>query len=422
MKSLFRLLRAFKSGLDRSLIIINHGDVPVWRVIEKAEMKYPYSKKHFRSVRFFLYLARAVLRGKNKKYKIDTKHNLLYCGTTKNNIREFLFLDDYLPAGENYDDSKNLPFIDREKVADSYSLLSKKLFMIVLTLNIAFRCKINPTLTQYIISYIIEFSLFYCTFVADRKYVPALAIVSNDHHHNPIAFCKIMEYLNVPRVYVQHAEVSSQFPPLDFEITVLRNKVSADIYRAIETPKFQPYIISRYKTSNDVYLLKASLDEPVEIVIYLSSLFIVEEVNKALDALNKNRGVKNVGIKLHPGTDPNKVDFGNNVRVYQVIPEFKHLAIVPNSSVVIELLYHGIHVMQYFKLDDIKEDYYGFVAAGVTLALDFNSLSGEFWKGVEYTDDMLSAYSHYNPCISEDQASEEKRLKSKLKSILLTDS
>lgn len=171
-----------------------------------------------------------------------------------------------------------------------------------------------------------------------------------------------------------------------------------------------------------MYLLESPISAPINIVIYLSSLFNVEEVNRVLYVLNNNSGVKNVGIKLHPGTDPNKVDFAGDVRIYLEIPEFKHLAIVPNSSVVIELLYHGIHVMQYFKLDDIKEDYYGFVAAGVTLSLNLDSLSGEFWKGVEYTDDMLKAYSHYNPCISEDQASEEKRLICKLRSILLIDS
>lgn len=216
MKSLFRLLRVFNSGLDRSLIIINHGDVPAWRVIEKAEVKYPYSTNYFMRMRFFIYVTRAVFRGKNRKFKIDKKNNILYCGITKNNVREFLFLDDYLPKGENYNDCKNIPLIDKEKVAGSYSLLLIKLLIVLLTLKISIRCKINSTLTYYITSYIAEFLLYYLTFVAGGKYVPTLAVVSNDHHHHPIAFCKIMEFLSVPRVYIQHAEVSSQFPTARF--------------------------------------------------------------------------------------------------------------------------------------------------------------------------------------------------------------
>src|SRR5690606_28826483 len=109
------------------------------------------------------------------------------------------------------------------------------------------RQSIGPSLVRRQIIYSQSFFNFLIAFLSRDAVKPAVLIQANDHSPSRVALSMIMKGLGVPRVYLQHAEVTQHFPPLDFECSVLRNEQSRDTYEAIGPLHGQVYVIPRYE-------------------------------------------------------------------------------------------------------------------------------------------------------------------------------
>lgn len=64
-----------------------------------------------------------------------------------------------------------------------------------------------------------------------KKYRPRCIIFANDHNTDARALLLAAKDLGIPTVYIQHASVSTSFPPLAFDLNLLEGQDSLDKYR-----------------------------------------------------------------------------------------------------------------------------------------------------------------------------------------------
>ncbi len=64
-----------------------------------------------------------------------------------------------------------------------------------------------------------------------RHYRPRAVVFSNDHNDDSRALLLACQAENIPTAYVQHASVSTNFPPLGFDLSLLEGQDALDKYR-----------------------------------------------------------------------------------------------------------------------------------------------------------------------------------------------
>lgn len=400
---LLRFAALYHRGLRRNFKIIRYGDVPdVYKtpaVLERYAFASPRFKGFLLSVKE---LSRHLLRGRIKIYSIPSEP-LVYCGGSANNEREFSFFSDLLSGHlsvSEYDRTQNLSFVPAKEVKKSRFEIMVSFTLLCFCILYLFRIRVGPVSLKYLLTYSKVFLQVYASTRRQPLNVGAL-VVANDHTDFPVAASMVMQYWRIPVVYVQHAEVSSAFPELDFSISILRNQKSVERYRANGPVSGDIFVIPRRENRERSTALMERRAEHMPVVLYLSSVFDEEAVLQSIDALQRNSGVVSLGIKPHPRANHEFLHAVRGVSIYDSIPRFDHIAIVPNSSVVIELLEAGIPVFQYFQLDGVGRDYYGFVREGIAPEIRTNDLIGPFWMTEFYGDQWVPKFAAYSPAVDD---------------------
>ncbi|MBO6848897.1 MAG: hypothetical protein JJ867_00290 [Marinobacter sp.] len=418
--SLIRFTALFFKGLRRNFKIIRYGDVPDVYQTPAILERYSFASPGFNGfVCSAKELARHLLRRRLKVYSVPVKP-FIYCGGSANNEREFSFFSRLLTSDlpiSDYGQEQNLSFVSAKEVDKTRFEMMVSVALFCFCLLYLFRIRVGPVSLKYLLTYSKVFLQVYASTRRQQVNVSAL-VVANDHTDFPVAASMVMQYLHVPVVYVQHAEISSAFPQLDFSVSVLRNQKSLDIYRAIGPVPGDVFVIPRREKSEHFMKMLESRAQEVSVVVYLSSVFDEEVVLRCVDALRCNPGVVNVGIKPHPRANQEFLHTVRGVSIYDSIPPFEHVAIVPNSSVVIELLEAGTPVFQYFQLDGVGHDYYGFVSEGVAPEVSTKDLSGSFWMSEFYDDNWVSKFAAYSPAVDDSWRASVPALIAKMESYL----
>lgn len=231
-------------------------------------------------------------------------------------------------------------------------------------------------------------------------------VVANDHSPAPVAYTVYARWVGMRTIYLQHAEVSSVFPPLDFDLSILRNRRSLRVYASVGRVSGDVVVAARHESvivEPDVLVdrrRKLVASAACTVVVYPSSVFERVRLVELLRRLSCNPSVVSVGVKVHPNSRdeiPNLELLG--ISLCSGVPDVPHVAICGNSSVVAELLARGCLVFQDFGLDRVTRDYYGFVRGGV--AEDFGRFDAgtEFWADVvpEFGEAGLSMLGDYLP-------------------------
>ncbi len=233
---------------------------------------------------------------------------------------------------------------------------------------------------------------------------PAAAfVVANDHAPAPVAHMVVAQAIGLPTVYVQHAEVTRIFPPLDFDLSVLRNRHSAHVYRDVGPVGGSVVVAARdvgpWKHPGDLAVARAALlvSDQADVVLYPSSILDPERFSLWAQALAGNPAVRSVAVKPHPNARaPIPVLATGTAQVLDRIPETPHVAVCGNSSITVELLERGHIVFQDFHLDGLMPDYYGFVESGVARSVSPDACRGRFWADSGESSDavipLLGAY------------------------------
>lgn len=420
----FNFTKLFFKGLERNFKIIQYGNVPEIYNTRVVVERYAFASPTIIGIAHSIKeIGKHLLRSDLKIHEIP-KTPFLYCGGSANNEREFLFFS-RLISGElpvhDYERRENISFVSAQVVKKTKFEYVVSAYLFFLCLLYLFRFKLGPVSLKYLVMYA---KIFLNVFASTRRQemkVCAL-VVANDHTDFPVATSMIMQYLHIPVIYVQHAEVSTAFPPLDFSVSVLRNQKSLDIYRSIGGVSGDVFIVPRRHKAQNFSKIFQKSDENVQVVIYLSSVFSQEVVQRCVDALKNNSAVLGVGIKPHPRASQEFLRTVKGVSIHDSIPSFEHIAIAPNSSVVIELLESGVPVYQCFELDDVGRDYYGFVREGVAPEVLLKDLQGPFWNLEFYNDQWLSKFAVYSPSVNDSWRENLPELISKMKGYMRTTS
>lgn len=424
MLNFYYAVRFFFRGLEKNFKIIRFGDVPVYHVRREAEEKYKrLNTSHMPRVLAAVYLFREFFLPRHKSYT-GPAPEALYCGSTRNNEREFLFLQDLMSNSEvaglfEYKKQKNISFYSTRKGNNGLYHVFVRLIFYFCCLAYLCRIKVNPTSLRFLVRFA---SAYYRLFVyfSRSKGKPRISVFANDHTDISVALSMIMKLYGVPRIYVQHAEVTKDFPALDYEISILRNEKSLNTYAAIGEIEGAAYIMPREEKTTSFEAITDASPDKVKVVIYLSSTFLKEKVEEVVNLCQSNADVVSVAIKKHPRSQESDFTFLNgDMLVHDVAPEYEHIALVPNSSVVIDLLHAGVKVYQLFELDNIREDYYGFVKNSVTPRVAVSELKAGFWKNDFYDDAWLDRFETYDPSISDHWKENLVRLRSEVSMMLM---
>ncbi|NLS11057.1 hypothetical protein HGQ17_13845 [Nesterenkonia sp. MY13] len=219
-------------------------------------------------------------------------------------------------------------------------------------------------------------------------------VVANDHSPGPVAYAKLARHFGMKTVYLQHAEVTTNFPPLDFDLSILRNRVSKNIYERVGPVTGQVMVASRDPKALDLTELRSTRQQlrtggKLPALIYPSGVSNIESLENLYRALEENPDVSVVAVKVHPAAKNLEQFHTRNMSVRRTIPHKGHVAVCGNSSVAIELIAAGNLVFQCFDLDEITRDYYGFVRQGLTSEVRLEDADKAFWRS-RSEDDLLT--------------------------------
>jgi len=399
--NLIALVRTFYKGLDRIFKIINYGDVPFIYNNPVYMEKYAFARcsliGYWKSV---AELGREMLRPTLKIYSIPSGP-LIFCGGSSNNEREFHFFSSLFAGRQclDYSRESNLSFVPARQLKKTIVEYFISLLFIVLGCFYLFRIKLGPISFKYLVFYTKIYFFLYASLMRSKE-KPQLLVVANDHTDFPVIASMLMQYFDVPVVYVQHAEISERFPALDFNVSILRNEISREKYQAIGPIQGDVFVVPRSPKSDMFERILRARVVVTPVVVYISSVYSESGLARCLSQLASNASVSSVSVKPHPRTDISSLNVGPNVALLSSVPTFDHVAVVPNSSVVVELLEQGVPVYQLFDLDDIGYDYYSFVEKGVAPAISFDDLTGSFWGGGGfYNEAWIERFSKFSPSI-----------------------
>lgn len=347
-------------------------------------------------------------------------------GNTKNNLREFRFFDELcMPIGVSVM-RQNYALLPRVAIGRLSSDQTALVDIILRDLEAFYASAetITASLVHQHALYSRSFLSGVLSFSGRDAIRPSALVTANDHSPARVATSMVMKGLGVPRIYLQHAEVTPIFPPLDFEYSVLRNFRSLHTYEAIgPVDAGKTFILSREAAGFSADALSRSRSLPITVGIYPTSRILADSLQRLVAVLGSNPLVKKIVIKEHPGAAGaglSSLQSFKNVEFSRSIPAEEHVAIVGNSSVVLELLHRGIPVYQNFSLDPVAPDYYGFVRSGITQEITTTDAAGDFWIPYELNEDWLNAYRLLDPTAAADPAADRVRFLSEMEQLKAT--
>lgn len=407
-RSMAELLESIVSGMDKVAAVIesNPGydhilgsrlDKPAYRAIEANTSGALIDKQAM--AEFFAHSIHSHRPRVFEVPKAILDSPVLSFGSTANNRRELLHLKGLFEANQIPLDVHNLHDFKYVKSDAEFSGLRETIclgFQEFLTS----RSELSTGLLHQLVSY----GQFYlAAYETLSKSSSDCLVVANDHSPAPVAYAKTAAYFRKKVIYIQHAEVTHNFPALDFDLSILRNRVSKETYESIGSPKGQVVVSPRSQSLFDrdtITSIRKSLMNSNQFPahIYPTSVSSIEEVWKLYKALDSNPYISRTAVKLHPSVKVDDLYLQRGMQVEKTTPAYAHLAVCGNSSVAIELLATGSLVYQCFDLDQITPDYYGFVKRGLVQKVTSADIAEPSWRPGEDTPAVVpSVLDDYLP-------------------------
>ncbi|WP_116869795.1 hypothetical protein [Vibrio splendidus] len=404
LKSVINLINCFISGLVGSLCVIRNGKIPTY--LEVDDNRYQLKSNGY--LNFYQSFKKELGKFKLRRIDFDFRE-LYYSGHTKNNIKEFeLFYDNFIHKLTEYDkpsESNNLSLCTSTvSYIKPKSKLIKMIPFLTLATLLVRRTNLNKTVLHYSLQYAYYFLYYYENFCIKKNSLPKLVIFSNDHTPRYLAASKVCRQFSISRIYIQHGFVSKLFPKLDFELSILWNRKSKEIYKEVGSLIDDSVVeLSREVRQEGVIGLPKHKLQHVEeqgekiVVIFPTSLPDLIKLNEIIEILVNTSYIKSVYVQPHP-RDSNVDQISNYAKIVKNHIEIgdEFIAIVGNSSIAMELSLKGISVFQYFDLDNIGNDYYGFVEGSLTKQIEIDSIldstDGSIFERYQVPHSVIESY------------------------------
>ena len=316
-------------------------------------------------------------------YKQLEKYDIALLGFTGNNLRVVKPIQEKLDRRTIVFDFKNLPFRRNE----FYAMLYSPLVFWNYLMETGYMKKVYA-------SEFMSFCRTYGWYIGANKILkrikPQILVVSNDHIYFQRTFFRVAQTLGIKTVYVQHASVSENFPPLEFDYAFLDGQESLDKYTFnnkickskiffLGNPRFD--IIKAYNFEHCVFNNKCGIaintvDLPDKITDLIRRLYIE---------------IKNIKITLraHPGSDEKfwkNFSNKNNCSFSNAKIENPFLFIAQNdffisgeSSFHLDVALTGKMSFYYNFTGKTIIDVYGYLKSGLTKVLPDNLTLIEYY-------------------------------------------
>lgn len=234
-----------------------------------------------------------------------------------------------------------------------------------------------------------------------RKYKPAAIIFANDHNTDSRALLLAANKLNIPTIYIQHASVSTSFPPLQFTLSLLEGQDAWDKYRQCGPITGDVKLIGMPKA--DKYLSHKNLSKTIHKVgIAANIIDEIEPIRELLGILAREFPDILFTLRPHPG-DKRNFNFvkecGPNVHFSdgKTEPAFEFLKqqdalVAADSSIHLEATMLNILCFYYrFNQNEFIPDYYGYNRQGLI----------EQPQSINHLLNLLHQYRHNRPLVYE---------------------
>jgi hypothetical protein len=215
---------------------------------------------------------------------------------------------------------------------------------------------------------------------------PRVICVANDHSPACVGLLALARHLNIATCYAQHGPVTESFPPLSVDLAILSSESAHDAYRRAATRRGVACAaqdsISLLPTFTTPANPVRAPQVPMDVCIALSFFPDMAAAEALVRQLQSQKSVGQISVKQHPRCelDLSKTAITLNFKCLSKTAEICDLAqgadlcLVSNSGVALEFLHFGCPTFYWPEGDAARDDYYGFVAAGVLSRFDISFL------------------------------------------------
>ncbi|MBT2557462.1 hypothetical protein J7E24_06670 [Hymenobacter sp. ISL-91] len=213
-----------------------------------------------------------------------------------------------------------------------------------------------------------------------RHYRPRAVVFANDHNDDARALLLACQAEGVPTAYVQHATVSTSFPPLGFGLSLLEGQDALDKYRLCGPVAGQVELVGMPKA--DAFLARRNRSPAVRrVALACNTLDDTTAITTTLDYLLNEFPDLTFTFRPHP-SDTRDFSFLANrhpalqfsdarqQNVFEFLTEHDALLAADTSTHLEATLLNLASVYFRFGTHGITDDYYGYVAHGLVEQAD----------------------------------------------------
>jgi len=213
-----------------------------------------------------------------------------------------------------------------------------------------------------------------------KKHQPQAIIFANDHNTDPRALLLAAKELFIPTIYIQHASVSTSFPPLSFALNLLEGQDALDKYRQCGPISGAVKLIGMPKA--DQFIRNKNTRTVIQhIGICVNIIDDLNAVREMLLLLTEQEPTFHISVRPHPSDKRDygfiskldaKIEFSNS----KIEPAFDFLRkqdaiIAADSSIHLEAVMLNILSIYYrFNAGKFVYDYYGYVQHNLVQVAD----------------------------------------------------
>ncbi|SMC00453.1 hypothetical protein SAMN00120144_3380 [Hymenobacter roseosalivarius DSM 11622] len=240
-----------------------------------------------------------------------------------------------------------------------------------------------------------------------RHYKPRAIIFANDHNDDARALLLAARAHGVPTAYVQHASVSTYFPPLGFDLNLLEGQDALDKYRQCGPIRGRVELIGMPKA--DAFLSQRNTEPAVRRVgIAANLLDDTGAIRTAVAYVVQQFPALTFTFRAHPG-DTRDFSFlrqhshlrfsdARRENVFEFLQQQDALIAADTSTHLEATLLNLASIYYRFGTHTVADDYYGYVARGlVERAANLPELAALLRKSQRYKlTDLYRRAAYYN--------------------------
>ena len=246
----------------------------------------------------------------------------------------------------------------------------------------------------------------YCR--ALRHYRPRAVVFANDHNDDARALLLACQAEGIPTAYVQHASVSTHFPPLGFDLSLLEGQDALDKYRQCGPIRGRVELVGMPKA--DAFLAQRNTVPAVQRVgLAINLLDDTQAVVATVAYLLREFPTLAFTLRAHP-SDSRDFSFlgqqhptllfsdARQENVFEFLQQQDALVAADTSTHLEATLLNVASLYYRFGTHTVADDYYGYVAHGLVPRADSLAALGELLRAYQQSKplDLYQRAAYYN--------------------------